>query len=87
MSLASCAASSAVFLGASTVINIGIGFVSSIVLARFHFTRARCLYALAGFDLGFVKLRLNLRAEAQHELQLRQTAQSREPIVELDRHP
>jgi len=55
--------------------------------ARFHFTRARRLYALAGFDLGFIKLRLSLRAEAQRELLLRQTAQSHEPIVELDRYP
>ena len=40
-----------------------------------------------GNDLGFVKLRLDLRAEAQAALRLRQAAQTREPILNLDRLP
>lgn len=55
--------------------------------ARFHARRARQLYALAGFDPGFIKLRLYLRSEAGREAQLRQAAQTREPIVTLDRRP
>lgn len=55
--------------------------------AHFHMLRAQRLYALAGFDLGFVKLRLDLRAEAQAALRLRQAAQTREPILNLDRLP
>ncbi|MBI5566772.1 MAG: glycosyltransferase family 2 protein [Chloroflexi bacterium] len=55
--------------------------------ARFHFRRAHHLYAWAGFDPGFIKLRLNLRSEAVREAQLRQAAQAREPIVKLDRRP
>lgn len=55
--------------------------------ARLHMLRAKRLYALAGVDLGFVKLRLDLRAEAQAALRLRQAAQTHEPILNLDRQP
>jgi glycosyltransferase involved in cell wall biosynthesis len=55
--------------------------------ARFHFARARQLYALAGFDLGFIKLRLNLWAETQQRLRQQQAAQSRAPVIQLDDRP
>jgi glycosyltransferase involved in cell wall biosynthesis len=57
------------------------------IQARVHFNRARRLYALAGFDLGFINLRLNLRAEAQQHLRRQQAARSLAPVINLDRQP
>ena len=52
--------------------------------ARFHFSRAHQLYALAGLDPGFVKLWLNLRAEARRQREKRKAARQKEPIVTLE---
>ncbi|MBC8249760.1 MAG: oligosaccharide flippase family protein [Anaerolineales bacterium] len=63
MSLASRAASSAVFLGASTVINIGIGFVSSIVLARLLQPNDFGTFALVVTLFAFADIRVKLQLD------------------------
>jgi len=63
MSLASRAASSAVFLGASTVINIGIGFVSSIVLTRLLQPNDFGTFALAVTLFAFADIRVKLQLD------------------------
>lgn len=48
---------------------------------RFHWTRARQLNALAGLDLGWVRLWRELRAQARQAAEQRQAAQTRAPVV------
>jgi glycosyltransferase involved in cell wall biosynthesis len=55
--------------------------------ARFHFRRARQLYALAGLDPGFVGLWLTIRAELAAERRLRAAGRSAEPIIRPDTAP
>jgi len=55
--------------------------------ARFHFTRARQLYALAGLDLGFIKLRWQLHQHAQQLQNQQQLAQDAKPILTLGQTP
>lgn len=49
--------------------------------ARFHWTRARQLNALAGMDLGWVGLWRELRVQARQAAEQRQAAQTRAPVV------
>jgi len=52
--------------------------------AKFHFSRARHLYALAGFDPSFIKLRWQLYQETKHHSQQQQLIQAQtEPILKL----
>jgi len=51
--------------------------------AKFHFTRARQLYALAGLDPTFLKLRWNLYQQTQQRAQQHAQIQAH-PILKLD---
>ena len=50
--------------------------------ARFHWTRARQFHAWAGFDPGFIALRLTLRGETQRLRQLQHDAQRKTPLFD-----
>ncbi len=51
--------------------------------AKFHFTRARQFHAWAGFDPGFIPLRLALYGEARRLRQLQRDAQHKTPLFDL----
>jgi hypothetical protein len=52
--------------------------------ARFHLTRARHLYALAGLDPGFIGLWLKIAAETRQARSLQDAARLKEPVVRFE---